>query len=66
MKFCIGGGVSSLVTYLLIKMVKLVRLSMENIVVVGFMAYLLVVVPIIGIIAAHKSANSDKPDTIQN
>lgn len=38
-------------------MVGIVHLAMQNIVLVGFLGFLLVIVPIIGIMAAHESAN---------
>lgn len=36
-------------------MVKIVHLAMSNIVIVGFLGYLVIVLPIIGIMAAHES-----------
>ena len=42
-------------------MVRVVHLAMENIVLVCFLAYLLVMVPIIGIKAVHDSARANSP-----
>lgn len=42
-------------------MVNLVHSAAENVVVTGFIGYLLVVAPVIGIIAAHKSALAGSP-----
>ena len=36
------------------KVIQIVHFSMENLAIVGFMSFLLVVVPIIGIMAIHE------------
>lgn len=44
------------------KVIHVVHFAMQNLVVVGFMGFLLIVVPIIGIMAIHES----KPPTKNN